>query len=1074
MAVSASDFWQQLVRIGIVDPGTAKVLFQRYGTTIVAKSAAKGDGSGNAAVSVAQFLIANQVVTQFQSQRLLAGRAGELRVGEYLVLDRCDRTPLSRWYRARHLGQTTECFLYPCTDSLTSSRWVDPEWLRLHGAVIRNGLQSIHAVTLVASDPWRGAVVSELPGGKSLDQWFADRASGLADGRQALNHMTAASIGQVVADSLAAMHESNLVHGEVRSSRVWCGDDQSLWLLRDAGRPPISPEESPQEHRWLDDDSSSAQYRAPELDWPHAVPSITSDLFSLGALIFKLATGRNIREFGENYLLPDEVAKARDAGPAGDLLMRTIAYAIDPNPASRFPDVRSFSRALSVVVTAYAAKAPTSPPTQASAPTLVSDSTKVAKFASETVALNDKAVSPISAESRGLPARTPAVVNESKSVPEVAVLNKRLAKKPAPVAKVAETESAQVPSPASPSMSSDVEVSDVEVSAQAAVSAPFPVQIPTTPMVPPSQGHGADAGSRPKRVRKKKHRTRRGPIVVGSVAAVVLIGIVAALLRPSSEETPVPSRPPLPSRATIASMQPRTELAASNTAPGAVTVGDRPNSNPGMTTDNGFELVEDDRLLWASPWSPQSKPPSLEMVPPGSQLLVALRLSRILGVSEGNGWLAWLGTELRPALEQFEARAGLKADRVDRLTIAFAAGSSGHPQAAYTVRLHEPVVLKEITERWGVTPSRTRDGKTIYTDDTPDGDTFYVRENNEKVESFTFGPVDLVTLVAENDGNEIPLARALAQLWETTSADADFVMLAIPNFLFADGRELLSTYAPRASGPLRAMLIPDVAAAMVSMGLIDQWYVETRLSPSGNTSASALLQTFQSKIVSLNQWADAFAVDGNAGVSWRAMAIRLPQFMRAITDQTRFGVADALPMFNFHLPAEAAPQVMLATVLALSAPEIKSAVVEAKPAMPAMPALTAEELLDVNFSVSFDQESLEFAVSMIRDEFTRSVPEGSIPPTITILGGDLEKSGITQNQQIRNFQMREKPLREALSELVRQANPDKTVASLADEKQALVWVIDPTSTTDSPKILITTRPSAEAKQLKLSKEFSVP
>ena len=134
-----------------------------------------------------------------------------------------------------------------------------------------------------------------------------------------------------------------------------------------------------------------------------------------------------------------------------------------------------------------------------------------------------------------------------------------------------------------------------------------------------------------------------------------------------------------------------------------------------------------------------------------------------------------------------------------------------------------------------------------------------------------------------------------------------------------------------------------------------------------------------------------------------------------------------------------------------------------------MTPIPVEQMLDTPLSVSFDQESLQFAVAVIGDEFVRSLPAGSAPPVLTIIGGDLEKLGITQNQQIRNFKIQDKPLRDALSELVRQANPDKSVTSLTDEKQTLVWVVDSSAAT--PTIQISTRPAAIANKFKLSNEF---
>lgn len=486
----------------------------------------------------------------------------------------------------------------------------------------------------------------------------------------------------------------------------------------------------------------------------------------------------------------------------------------------------------------------------------------------------------------------------------------------------------------------------------------------------------------------------------------------------------------------------------------------------------GFELVPDDRLLWASPWSPSSKPPSLQMLPPGSQLIVSLRFNRLVGDTAASPWLDWLGTEIKPIVADLEKRSGLKAEQIARLTIASSTGSEGKPKSTYTVSIRESVPLKTLTDAWGVSPSQTKEGKTIFSGDDPNSDAYFIKQSADSdavgIQTFAFGPVDLVSLIAENEGEAIPLPRALLQLWETSSEEADLISMTVPNFLFADGREILTSYAPKAVDPLRALLIPDVAGFILLMSLADAWYAETRFTPSGSVSGPAILQSLKPRIAALPGWAQAFTVDVDIDSSWRAIANRLPQFMQAISDQTRLGVSQAIPTANFYLPAEAAPQVALATLLALSAPAASSSIAANSEPKP-MATLTVEQMLDTHLSVSFDQESLQNAVVAIRDEFIRALPEGSTPPAITIIGGDLEKLGITQNQQIRNFKLQDKPLRDALSELARQANPDKSVTSLTDEKQALVWVVD--SSASTPTIQISTRPAAIAKNLKLSKEF---
>ncbi len=128
-------------------------------------------------------------------------------------------------------------------------------------------------------------------------------------------------------------------------------------------------------------------------------------------------------------------------------------------------------------------------------------------------------------------------------------------------------------------------------------------------------------------------------------------------------------------------------------------------------------------------------------------------------------------------------------------------------------------------------------------------------------------------------------------------------------------------------------------------------------------------------------------------------------------------------------------------------------------------------MLNRNMSVDFDQESLEFGINVIVDQFEVDLPDGSTMPRVRIVGGDLEKAGITQNQQIRDFSKQDLPLRTVLTDLLLGANPDKTATGPQDPKQALVWVV---ATNDSVpggvEILVTTR-AASAGVYELPAEF---
>jgi hypothetical protein len=1120
MPTSVRDFWSTLVRLRLIDASAAEQLARHLETA-----------GANDPVDVAKALIANQWLTKFQAKRLLADRGDELVQGEFLVLDKADSMPLGRWFRARHFASAAEYFIYPCSGSPDSRSPVDLAWLQPHLMVAAAGLQTIHVVETSPGNPaigtpWRGLVISELPLGKSLTDWLGE------NGPIGFTH--AIALGEVVGGALAAMHAAGLFHGGLRPGRVWIAGDSSVFLLRSAGGPPIFPGTAVQPpYDWFDDDGLAAMFAAPEWLSGQSHADSRSDVFSLGGLIYHVATGKSIT----NGQLPPEIATAVSSGAAGDPVLRVLGAALAASPDQRFQDVPSFLQAL-YAVKAMAAAAPvaaapvaattpippTSPapasaapspdsvapapasaapsvarpvepaatqpanrsvvqtPAAASGPDSASKSVAAKKQAAPTAAAS---VPPASAAGAAPPATRAKSAATTKSGPSASASRQPTAQQPA-------SPPIETPPGAPPTAGADVAAATAATPQVAATSMPAAASSPpaqtiasasaqgtatasvagTAPAAAPAKepGGGKTAASGneppPRRLRKRNRRNQRGPIIVGASAVAILLLLLAVVLRSTGGSTTAERSRPTPRPTAIVTPTPTSVTPAQSTPAGSPAV---------ASGGDGFELVRDEKTLWVPPWPADSNAPPLDLIVPGAQAIVSVRPQSLLRDSGQADWLGWFGQDLEPALQRLSSRIGVPAKQVDRLVIGLVAGADGEPIGSLAVWLAEPTDLRTLRQKWGVSASKTPTGETIFAGDEPGDDAYFVAgesvADGTMVTSFVVGSLDTVRLIAEGGGGPIPLSRPLQTAWDQTSEKADLVVMVVPNFLFADGRKLLQGYAPRAIDPLRSRLIPNVVAAVLTIDTRQNWYSEVKLLPGGGTTPAVLAREIQNRVNALPAAAESFLVDSDIAPSWRAMAIRLPQFLRAINDQSRYGVSATLATANFYLPATAAPQVTLASLLAMSTTPQETAAVAMTASTPEPTLLTMEQMLEMNLSISFEQESLEFAIGMIGDEFSTGLPEGAPRPKITIIGGDLEKSGITQNQQVRDFKMRDVPLREALTKLVAGANPDKTVTNLTEDKQSLVWVIDPASTAQSPSLLITTRPQAAVKGYKLPQEF---
>jgi hypothetical protein len=562
--------------------------------------------------------------------------------------------------------------------------------------------------------------------------------------------------------------------------------------------------------------------------------------------------------------------------------------------------------------------------------------------------------------------------------------------------------------------------------------------------------------------RRRRKKKSKAPLVLGGLCVAVLILLIGLIAGDSSEPDPQPRRrPPPPSVVPPVTNQP--DVDASGPSPPSVD-----------ESVAGYELVSDDRLLFVPPYPADSPSAPRDLLPPGPAVLLSIQLAGVVQDPTGSALIAGMSTELQSLIQSAADRAKLPVDSIRRLSVALHPGEQGWPEVSLAVDLGEPILADMLIEKLGVDAARTRDNDTIYVGDEEDSDAYYWPDpEGESISRYAVGSIDRISEVASLGGSSIPLPRSSQSLWDGASAESELVVLFNPNFLFADGRALLNSAAPEFIAPLKRLLQPDVAAALVTVNLCEQnlVFIEARFAPSGGISEAALMRNVTEAVAGWPDWADRFILESVSDPSWRLLASRLPSMMRFVASQSRFGISNGAIVANAYLPAEAFPQVALATLLAMNTPPSagQSSMVTQNQA-----ALTIDQMLDREMTVSFDQESLEFALEAIVNAFRDDLPPGSDMLDARIIGGDLQLMGITQNQQVRDFAKTNEPLRAVLTDLVVRANPDKSSTGPADPKQALIWVIaEDSADSEKKEILITTRQAAKSKNYELPNEFRV-
>jgi len=625
------------------------------------------------------------------------------------------------------------------------------------------------------------------------------------------------------------------------------------------------------------------------------------------------------------------------------------------------------------------------------------------------------------------------------------------------------------------------------------------------------------------RARRRRRRNQTAVYVLGAMCVPILLLFIALLVQePPSPQASRRIRPPapdvLPSVRSTRSMQP---------SPPAVK---RP-VPPASTPDPADGVIESENLLWASPERLRAMSPDpadqsadarqetirrrkmLSLLPPGAAAVASIRLAELRRL----GWIDTFDSELSPWLNDLPKRVGVPLEEIQRISFALFPGSDGRPEWAMAVHLNQTKPISELLDAWEASAARGPGGVSLFAGNEPDSPAYYalaadalsadavsasgqaasgenpalgspdadqanapaVASGDDPVASFAVGSIEQITAVAEAGGAPVLLPRLLEQLWVTVDPDDAATLLAVPNFLVADARGWMNDLAPPAIPWIRQNLIPACSGLLVRVatappmpgqpsdnGSTDS-YFELRLATAPGTDPAVLNGKVRRQLLTAPETAEDFFVTRDIDSSWRLLASRLPAMWAFLTAQTRSGMVDRHVVFNAYLPPSALPQATLATLLAANTP---AAAGQTAPADPST-RLTVAQMLDRPMSISFDQESLQFAIETIAQQFAEDLPPGNQMPKIEIIGGDLQKMGITQNQQIRDFSKRDLPLRTVLTDLLLGANPDRTATGPKDPKQALIWVL--AGEGEDAEIRVTTRQAAEG-QYELPEEFVIP
>ena len=232
--------------------------------------------------SLAERLIRDKVLTQYQLNRFLRNKAYGLVVGRYVILDRIGSGSMGRVYKAHHQMMDRVVALKIIAPEIVSNDRVIARFQREMKLVGR--LDHPNVVRAYDADQLNQIlyIVMEYVPGKSLGQRLK---KGRIPPLEMIDYAAQAAFG------LAHAHEQGIVHRDIKPSNLLLMDDGRIKVL-DLGLGVLMEADSQSTFATADGIAvGTVDYMSPEQACGKDVDG-RSDLFSLGCAMYHLISGR--------------------------------------------------------------------------------------------------------------------------------------------------------------------------------------------------------------------------------------------------------------------------------------------------------------------------------------------------------------------------------------------------------------------------------------------------------------------------------------------------------------------------------------------------------------------------------------------------------------------------------------------------------------------------------------------------------------------------------------------------------------------------------------------------------------
>ncbi len=232
--------------------------------------------------ALADLLVKEKILTEYQVKRFLAGKSHGLIVGRYAILDRLGSGSMGRVYKAHHLMMDRVVALKIIAPEIATNERVVARFQREMKLVGR--LDHPNVVRAFDADKINAVlfIVMEYVSGVSLGQRLRE---GPVAPAEMINYAAQAALG------LAHAHSQGIVHRDVKPSNLLVTEDKKIKVL-DLGLGVLMDADNASSFATADGIAvGTVDYMSPEQACGREVDG-RSDLFSLGCAMYHLVAGR--------------------------------------------------------------------------------------------------------------------------------------------------------------------------------------------------------------------------------------------------------------------------------------------------------------------------------------------------------------------------------------------------------------------------------------------------------------------------------------------------------------------------------------------------------------------------------------------------------------------------------------------------------------------------------------------------------------------------------------------------------------------------------------------------------------